>query len=237
MSDYYCAHPSKDDGGYLCALVSACRECCARLPSYGRVRPFARRGALRCGVQGLNHIPDPELREATLKDWAQHEFAGMSLLAWWELTAASSSTLGIHALLALAADPGCSEQEVREVDIAYMPWICAASTMLDSYVDQASDLATDGHSYVGHYPSSGIAVRRVHELVGRSMYEAARLRGGCRHALIVAGMVAMYLSSDDARAPATRATTEILVEAGGSLTRLLLPILRVWRVAYARRSV
>jgi tetraprenyl-beta-curcumene synthase len=235
ISDYYRWHPWKDDGGYLRALVSTCRECCESLPSYARVMPFARRGARRCGVQGLNHIPDPVLRELTLRDWAEREFVGVPL-AWWELTAAASSTLGIHALLAMAADPTCSDRDVRTVDAAYMPWICAASTMLDSYVDQAEDLLSGAHSYMSHYASPGLAVRRVHALVWRSTYEARRLRNGPRHALIVAGMAAMYLSSDDARTqPATRSTTARFSEAGGSLTRLLLPILRMWRIASVPR--
>ena len=75
-------------------------------------------------------------------------------MSWWELTAAASSTLGIHALLALAADPASGEHEVIEVDAAYMPWICAASTMLDSYVDSAQDALQQSHSYIAHYPSS-----------------------------------------------------------------------------------
>jgi tetraprenyl-beta-curcumene synthase len=236
MSNYYRSHPWKNDGGYLCALVNTCRECCARLPSYGRVRPFACRGAARCGVQGLNHIPDPALREAMLREWAERELSGERSLSWWELTAAASSTLGVLALLALAADPQCSEMDVRAVDGAYMPWICAASTMLDSYVDRAEDLACDGHSYVAYYPSQGVAVRRVRELVSRSVYEAGLLRNGRRHVLIVAGMVAMYLSSEDARASSTRAASASFIDAGGSLTRLLLPILRLWRAAHAWRS-
>jgi hypothetical protein len=46
----------------------------------------------------------------------------------------------------------------------------------------------------------------------------------------------LYLTKDSAHTPAMRATTASLVRAGGSLTRLLLPILRLWRIAYAQRS-
>ncbi|HWY90705.1 MAG TPA: DUF2600 family protein [Solirubrobacteraceae bacterium] len=236
ISDYYRYHPWRDDGGYLRALVSTCRECCAMLPSYGCVQPLVVRAARRCGVQGLNHDPDPLRRKARLRRWARAEFAGEYGLNWWELTAAASSTLGIHALLAHAADPALAERDLREVDAVYMPWVCAASTMLDSYVDEAIDIAGDGHSYVAHYASSGTAARRVCQLVRRSMCEARGLRGGARHALIVAGMAAMYLSADEARTPAMRATTDRFIEAGGSLTRVLLPILRLWRIAYAQRS-
>lgn len=236
ISDYYRYHPWQNDGGYLAALVTTCRECCRALPSYGRVKARVVRAARRCGVQGLNHDPDPRRRESRLRQWVGVEFTDRRGLCWWELTAAASSTLGIHALFAQAADPESALRQVAEVERAYMPWVCVASTMLDSYVDTVADQLGDGHSYVAHYSNSTVAAQRVCELIRRSMDEARALRGGLRHALIVAGMAAMYLSADEARTPAMRATSDRFVEAGGSLTRALLPILRLWRIAYAQRS-
>ena len=49
-------------------------------------------------------------------------------------------------------------------------------------------------------------------------------------------MVAMYLSKDSARDPALHATTDSFVRAAGSLTRLLLPILRLWRITNGQRA-
>jgi tetraprenyl-beta-curcumene synthase len=236
ISDYYRYHPWRDDGGYLMSLVTTCRECCGALPAYGCVKATVVRAARRCGVQGVNHDPDPRRRESRLRQWVGAEFAGRRDLCWWELTAAASSTLGILALLAEAADPDSAPRTFGEVDRAYMPWVCVASTMLDSYVDALADLAGEGHSYVAHYADPSVAAQRVCDLIHRSMREARQLRGGLRHALIVAGMAAMYLSADEARTPAMRATTDRFIEAGGSLTRTLLPILRLWRVLYARRS-
>jgi tetraprenyl-beta-curcumene synthase len=235
ISDYYIHHPCRHDGGYLLALVQACREHCTALPSYPTIRALVLRGAERCGVQGFNHDPDARRRDIALQHWAAETFRRNWGLSWWELTAASSSTLGIHALLALAADPACDERDAIEVDGAYMPWICAASTMLDSYVDEIQDSEQGSHSYISHYPSAKVAVERTHALVHRSLYEVHRLPRGARHALIAAGMVAMYLSSDDARTEAKRDTTRRLGQAGGTLTRFLLPFLRIWRVAYELR--
>ncbi len=236
ISDYYRYHPWRDDGGYLTSLVTTCRECCGALPAYGYVKARVIRAARCCGVQGLNHDPDPRRRESRLRQWVGAEFAGRRDLCWWELTAAASSTLGIFALLAEAADSDSSPRTFGEVDRAYMPWVCVASTMLDSYVDVLADLAGEGHSYLAHYADRSVATQRVCELIQRSMREARQLRGGLRHALIVAGMAAMYLSADEARTPAMRATTDRFIQAGGSLTRMLLPILRLWRIICARRS-
>jgi tetraprenyl-beta-curcumene synthase len=212
--------------------VQACRDSCGSLPSYGHVRSLALQAATRCGVQGLNHDPDPVRRDKGLERWAQQALPHTTGVSWWELTAAASSTLGIHALLALAADPACSRSDALEIRAAYMPWICAASTMLDSYADEAEDAASESHSYLAHYPSTQLAAKRTRELVGRALLEARRLRGGSRHALIAAGMVAMYLSADGARTSRRRSTTRAFVRAGGPLTVLLVPILRLWRIAY-----
>jgi tetraprenyl-beta-curcumene synthase len=236
ISAYYSHHVWSDDCGYLRGLVEACREGCALLPGYARVRPIVRHETARALVLGINHAVDPVDRDAALRDWAQRECAGHSGASWFELSGAASASLTVHALLALAAESGCSESDIASVRAAYFPWVSATCTMLDSYVDQAEDLEIGNHSYVGHYPSSEIAVRRVGELVGRSTLETRRLRNGHRHAVIAACMIAMYLSRDSARAPTMSATTRSLAQAGGSLAVLLLPVLRLWRVLYTLRS-
>jgi tetraprenyl-beta-curcumene synthase len=63
------------------------------------------------------------------------------------------------------------------------------------------------------------------------------LHRGRRHAVLVACVVSMYLSKDSARTEQAREQTGRLVRAGGSLARLLAPVLRLWRIAYAQRSV
>jgi len=235
ISDYYRNHPWKNDAGYLRALVETCREGCLLLPSYQGVRWLVLRGARRCGdAQSLNHEASRHPSGDALKAWAEIEFPGEQESRWWELSAAASSSVGVHALLALAA---CSPREdYAQVNAAYVPWICALSTMLDSYVDQSRDHAAGQHSYLDYYPSPEIAVCRIRELIRRSTREASGLRDGQRHVLIIAGMVAMYLSADDARVPSARTATASLIEAGGSITRMLVPMLRLWRLAYGQRS-
>jgi tetraprenyl-beta-curcumene synthase len=237
VRDYYRFHPWSDDGGYLAALVNACRLGCERLPAYEDVRALLRRETRRALVLGINHDLDPEGRDVTLKGWAEREYADQAQASWFELTSAASASLTVHAILALAAESGCGSGEVESAYSAYFPWISALGTMLDSYVDQAEDVAIGNHVYIEHYANGEVGLRRVGELVGRSAREARGLANGHRHAVIVACMVAMYLSKDSARVPAMRASTRGLVHAGGSLAVLLLPVLRVWRIAYAQRSV
>lgn len=156
-------------------------------------------------------------------------------MRWFELTAAASGFTP-HVLLALAAESTCDEGEIAETLAAYFPWVSLAITMLDSYADQVEDAASGSHSYISHYGDGDAAVRRLCVIVDRVARDARGLRNGHRHATVVACMVAMYLSRDDARSPATREATRRLVDAGGSLTRVLFPILRLWRIAYAQRS-
>jgi tetraprenyl-beta-curcumene synthase len=235
ISDYYRFHPCQHDGGYLRALVEACRDGCLSLPSYAGVRPLVLNAADRCGdAQSSSHVAARLNDAAALRRWAESEQPGERETSWWERSAAASSSVGVHALLALAACP--LREDYAQVSAAYDPWICAVSTMLDSYIDQTTDLAAGQHSYLSYYPSGEEAVSRVCELVERSAREAARLRDGQRHAVILACMVAMYLSSDRARTPAVREASRRIADAGGSLTRLLVPILRAWRLAYGQRG-
>jgi tetraprenyl-beta-curcumene synthase len=236
VSEYYRFHPWSDDGGYLTALVEACRTGCERLPAYAEVRPMLRRETTRALVLGVNHERNPAGRDARLRGWAEREYASHGEATWFELTSAASASLTVHAILALAAEPRCEWGEVEGAYSAYFPWISALGTMLDSYVDRAEDVAEGNHSYIDHYPAADAGLRRVGELVGRSAREARGLRNGYRHAVIVACMVAMYLSKDSARAPAMRVGTRGLAREAGSLPVLLLPLLRMWRIAYEQRS-
>lgn len=236
LSDYYLHHPWRDDGGYLRSLVEACREACRSLPSYERVRLLLVEEARRMDVLAANHDPDPAVRDGALRAWAAREFGTCRRVAWFELSGASSGTLVLHALLTLAASPLCTDHDVVRVQRVYYPWIALTTTMLDSYVDLLEDKAAGDHSYVEHYPSERCAVRRIAQLIRRSLTEALALPDGERHAVIVACMVALYLSKDSARSEALCAGTRQLIGAGGSLTRVLVPILRMWRVAYSQRS-
>jgi tetraprenyl-beta-curcumene synthase len=236
LSDYYRHQRCRDDGGYLRALVESCRSDCAQLPGYARVRQALRRETRRALVLGINHELEPLRRDGALMRWAERECPGYNEASWFELSGAASASLTVHALLALAADSVASESEIQKLLDAYFPWISTTSTMLDSYVDQIEDAAIGGHSYLAHYPSATIATERVGQLVQRSVAGARGLPRGHRHAVIATCMVAMYLSKDSARRPPLDAATPSLVRAGGSLALLLLPVLRVWRIAYALRS-
>jgi tetraprenyl-beta-curcumene synthase len=236
ISDYYSRHPWRDDGGYLRRLVEACRQECATLPSYPLVCEVALAEAHRAQVLALNHDPDAPHRDAELKRWVHEQCLSERQASWWELSGAASAPLTIHALLALAAQPSCTKSELDRTHAAYCPWLSATTTMLDSYVDQIEDAESGDHSYIAHYPDDDSALRAVQALVARSLVEVRSLPDGHKHAVIAAAMIAMYLSKDTARTAQLRAGSNAFIRAGGSLTRLMHPTLRLWRAVYGQSS-
>lgn len=236
LADHYRRHPCHDDRGYLTSLICACRVRCVALPAYERVREQLKREATRFEIIAINHDSHTSRREMTHRSWAAREFPSPVEARWFEMTAAATASLTIHALVALSAEPAASNTDLRRAQDAYSPWITLTTTMLDHFVDQAEDEMSGNHSYVAYYPTPAAATQRIHELVNRCLREANTLEHGERHTLIAACMIAMYLSKDSARTPSMRPTTKTLTEAGGSLTRLLVPILRLWRITYDQRS-
>lgn len=233
ISDYYRHHSCGDDDGYLCSLVEACRRLAAKLPSFERVRPVLVREALRAGVQALNHDTDRQVRKSALRHWAEAEYPGPQPVPWFELTAAAGAGISIYALFALAVEPACSDNDVAAIYEAYFPWASALATMLDSYVDQFEDAASGNHIYIEHYISEASAHQGIRNLITQSLRHAGCLPHGERHLVVLSCMIAMYLSKDSALTK-LRSTTCCLMGAGGSLPKLLLPILWLWRSAYGQ---
>ncbi|MGA9876317.1 MAG: DUF2600 family protein [Solirubrobacteraceae bacterium] len=236
ISDYYRYHPWRDDGGYLSRLVMACRRGCTELPSYERIRPLLMRAATLAQVQGLSHELDAALRDAVLEAWAALEGDPDNGLGWYETAGAASAWLTVLALLAVAAEPRRTVSHATDVYLAYFPWVSLSATLLDSYGDLIEDQLNNENSFVGRYTSLEGAVWRIEEVLRRASLEARLLHHGERHSVILAAMIAMYLSKDSARKPEMEATSRTLLRSGGPLAMLLGPILRAWRAAYSLRE-
>jgi tetraprenyl-beta-curcumene synthase len=236
ISDYYRHHPWHNDGGYLPQLVHACRCGCAALPSYWRVRPLLMRAAALAQVQGLNHELDLRLREAVLRAWTAREGDPDNELGWYETAGAASAWLTVLALLAVAAEPAPPSGYASEVYSAYFPWISLTATLLDSYGDLVEDRLNNENSYITRYRSLEAAVERIGEIVRRATREARLLHNGERHSVILAAMIAMYLSKDSTRTIEMAPTSRLLLRSGAWLAILLGPILRAWRLLYSLRD-
>jgi len=226
----------QNDGGYLAALVAGCREGCRALPGYDVVRPLLIREAERSSVLPINHLSDETYRDGELHGWAMRHLRDERELRWFERTAAASGWITTHALLAAAASQTVTRETAAATHAAYFPWLAMALTMLDSYADQDEDRTNGSHSYVGHYATPDVAVERLCESVARAASSVLTLPNGERHAVLLGCMIALYLSKDSARAPALCETTARIAAAGGTLPRLLLPVLRTWRICNGQCS-
>lgn len=232
ISVFYKRSPFDDDVGYLHTLTEACREMYTRLPSHSTTREAVARESTRALVCAINHDPRSDRRDQALLRWAMKEFPNGHEAQWFELTAAASTNLTIFALLALAATPNCERQPIEQTSTSYFPWISVLTAMLDSYVDQVEDAAAGGHSYLSHYASPTVAIERVCSLMRRGLAEASSLTDSEKHVVITSCMFAMYLTKRSVGEPPMRLTTHRLRRASGRLTRLLIPVLALWRRAY-----
>lgn len=151
-------------------------------------------------------------------------------LQWYELTAAASQSVIVFVLLSIATSPTLTAAEAQTIYDAYFPWFAYGVTMLDSFVDAVEDEGRGAHSYIAHYPHRELAVPRMCECVEQAAGRLLALRHGERHAVMLGCMVAMYLSKNSAWAAESRAATGRIRRSGGSLTAILLPVLRIWRV-------
>jgi tetraprenyl-beta-curcumene synthase len=228
---WYRLHATGDDGGYLAALVGACRAGCESLPSFVRVRSAARREATRNEVQGIKDGPADQ-REPLLRRWARTQARADPVgdASWFELAAAGSSPLAVLALLAAAADASASDASVEQLRRCYFPWVEALSTLLDSLADRARDETTGELSFVAQYPSTEVMTARLQTLAVRALASARELPHAERHVVLIAGMIAMHLSDPSALLPGVRETTRAVLRSSlAGVTPLLLSIMRTWR--------
>lgn len=232
--DYYQHHARREDGGYLAGLTDACRASVSELPSYAGVAQIVLGHAQRVVFY------QSDINLATTRDyprlaqWAKDEGSGFGL-KWWEIGAACGSSLAIFAQLAAATDPALTSSEVDAIDSLYWPWAEALHILLDSLIDRAEDHATGQPNLLDHYASQGEMTERLGLLASETAERA--LSVAPHHRLILAGMVALYLSDEQAWTAFARPATERILEATGTFAKPALFVLRARRLALkARRS-
>ncbi len=213
--DYYEYNSQRDDGGYLTEIVDACRAALATLPSYPTVAPAARRAAERIVAFQSCNTGERQGDLAALQRWARAQTPRGSELRWWETAAAAGSSLGIYALIALAARPdlGGEGARVEATEAAYFPWIGALHSLLDNLVDIAEDHATGQHSLIGCYDSQAEAVARMGRLAQRSLRAARSLPDARAHTLVLSAMASFYLSTPEASTPNALPITKAVLAA------------------------
>ncbi|RKO68039.1 tetraprenyl-beta-curcumene synthase family protein [Desulfofundulus salinus] len=220
--DYYALYPYRQDGGYLQELVRSCQQALALLPAYAPLRErVCQLAELYCQLQVYKHIQWP-LRVKSLTTWLEPLLESLpERLYWWELAAATGSTIGIFALFALAARGNYTADEVERVVSAYFPWICGLHILLDYFIDQQEDMEGGDLNFVSYYRDGQQAAGRLKYFVDRSLALAAELPDPFFHVTVVQGLLAMYLSDEKVDGQGLQATRRLLLDSGGPATRRL----------------
>jgi tetraprenyl-beta-curcumene synthase len=226
-TDYYGERPWENDGGYLRALVETCQRGCTALAGYSAVRPYALSAASDLSVQVLNHLTHPAERDTALRSWAEGGGLRYGELRWFERAGVASSTLGIYALLATAAGSQVRAEQVRAVDTAYRPTVCLLCTLMDSLADYEEDRDSGAHSYVARYGDVKVAIERISCLIPQALADVRRLPSGSRHAVIVNGMVAMYLATQDPGKALLRESSRQIRMRVGWMAAVAMPVTRI----------
>lgn len=114
LHDYYATYPYKDDGGYLSALVTACRAEVAKLPAYHLVKQEAlRQAGLYSQLQTYKHLDrKPGTKAAKLDQALLPSCPGITA---WEFAAATGSTLGLFMFCAAAGNPQLTAREAAVI--------------------------------------------------------------------------------------------------------------------------
>jgi len=236
MSDYYLHHPERRDGGYARALSGACRRIVRSLPSVIGSGGVILRATERCAqAQSHNHATR-ECDHSRLIDWSVAQVSDRRGYLWWELAAGGISCLSIHALLASAADPRSAPEDAAQLDAAYFPAICALSALLDSLADYHRDAGTTNHSFIAHYRDSSHAAERLLAITADASCLIRPLRHSRRHAIILAGIVAYYLSSPSVWEGFPATAAESLMGRVGSLGALMRAVMRARRRLHGRTT-
>jgi tetraprenyl-beta-curcumene synthase len=229
--DYYRHAAARADGGYLVALIESCRAPLRELPSYATARLALLRQARLCREsQALNHAQHFAPIDDQIAAWVARTSAEAALevdLEWWELlAAAAASSLGIGALLALAATPTTAGGDIRSVEAAYFPWASGLNALLDSLVDLDEDPAEASH--LRRYGSMRIAAERMVMFAACARERVRELPDSQTHEAILAAMGALYLVRPEAWRPDREAISAGVLAALGPYARpaLFIHLLR-----------
>jgi tetraprenyl-beta-curcumene synthase len=233
--DWYEHHPRREDGGYLNQLLSECRAAFGHLPSHRIAAPAAQLGAARIvAFQSLN-LSESQGDHAGLERWARDATPPGTELRWWETAAAAGSSLGVHALIAAAADARLSAQDVGAIERAYFPWIGGLHSLLDNLIDKREDEAA-GHRSLVEYYGPERAAQRMRWMAEQATVVASEMPHSRRHTVILAAMIANYLSAPEAHGPQLEPVSQAVLATTGTLARPTMLVFELRRLPTRLRN-
>ncbi|GAB7056535.1 tetraprenyl-beta-curcumene synthase family protein [Paenibacillus sp. YK5] len=199
LHDYYEFHKEQEDGNYLNELVKTCQASIRMLPSYAPAASSVRElVSLYCDLQVYKHMAKPLREDALLSWWEMHRERYPSI-GWNEFAAATGSTLGVFVLFLAASEPELSPETVRNIHVAYFPYICGLHILLDYLIDQEEDAIGGDLNFCSYYDNMDKTVERIALIVKEAKRTSERLEHAAFHRMIIEGLLALYLSDPKVR--------------------------------------
>jgi tetraprenyl-beta-curcumene synthase len=219
-TDYYMFHSHRGDGGFLTALVGSCRESFSALPSsavvagqveelvslYGEAQTHCH--AVEAGAASLGPTKGLDATAARHPD-----------LSRGDIVAGCTSSVAVLALMALAAEEGCSQEETANLSAAYFPWVASLNILLHSLVDEAADLLAGNFNQLSHYRSKQEAAQALAAIALQARNRLAQLPKAGTHLTLLGGMAGYYLAQPSAWAGEHRLVAAAVLEAIGPSAR------------------
>lgn len=223
------------DGGYLAELAEVVRDRFAALPARDAVAGAALKAARRCGEAQVRVNATPSLGGAQIELWARRE-ASKQMLPWREfLAGAAASVLGVHALIAAAADARTTPAQAEQLERAYLS-IAALSTMLDGLIDLDGDADGGQPGYLAHCPDRAVLAEDLAVAARRAAGLTRALPNAPHHQMTLTGVVAYYTSARAASRGDARPVTRRIQRELWPLIVPTLAVMRAWRLAKGWRG-
>jgi len=193
--DHYMFHSHHRDGGFLSALVGACREIFETLPSSPVVAARVELLAAQYG-EAQAHCHVEEAGDATSGPTERIDAAAARHpeLAREEVVAGCTSSVAVLALMALATREDRSQAETTSCHSAYFPETAALHILLHSLVDEVGDRAAGNYNQLGCYRSKPRAAEALASIASRARGRLAELPQASTHLVLFGGMVGYYLA-------------------------------------------
>ena len=231
--DYYAHSPRRDDGGYLLAMLDACRQAVAELPAYPAIASTLTQAAGRIVDFQAFNLSDSQGGHAALQRWGTELTPAHSDVAWWEAAAGGGSSLAVHALIASAADATLDTHEAARIECVYFPWAGALHSLLDSLVDRREDRAGGQCCLLDYYASDDAAADRLAALAAYALDTTRELASASTHAVILTAMCSYYLSAPECDTAEARAVARALTGALGRPLHVAVAMSRARRLLHA----
>ncbi len=227
--DWYEHHPQRQDGGYLEALIEECRDAFAALPAHLLAAPSAQDAAARIvAFQSLN-LSKSQGEHTGLEHWARAATPPGAGLQWWETAAAAGSSLGVHVLIAAAAEELLDADEVDAFARAYFPWIGGLHSLLDNLIDKHEDEAA-GHRSLIEYYGPEQAAQRMRWIAEQALEKASELPHSRRHVVILAAMIGNYLATPEAHSAELKPISDSVLATVNALRRPTMLVFELRRM-------